>query len=125
MKDSKRTILYVDDEEINLFIFEKNFQSDYSIITANSGTDALDKLNSHSDEITIVISDMRMPGMSGVDFITEAKKLHEKITYFILTGYEYDDEIEEAIGKNIVQKCFLKPLDVDEITSSIISYSKN
>lgn len=125
MNESKGTILYVDDEEINLFIFEKNFQSEYSIITANSGTDALDKLNTHSDKITVVISDMRMPGMSGVDFITEAKKLNDQIGYFILTGYEHDDEIEEAIGKKIVQKCFRKPLDVDEIGSSIIGFSKN
>ena len=125
MKNSKATILYVDDEDINRFIFEKNFESDYLVHTAISGTDALDKLNNHSDEISIVISDMRMPGMSGVDFISEAKKTYDKMGYFILTGFEFNDEIEEAINNKIVRKCFKKPLDIAEIAFAITEFSEN
>ena len=125
MKNSKTTILYVDDEDINRFIFEKNFESSYQVHTAFSGTDALDKLNTHSDDISIVISDMRMPGMSGVDFISKAKKTYDKMGYFILTGFDSNDEIEEAINNKIVRKCFKKPLDITEIESAIIEFSEN
>jgi len=119
MKDNNITILYVDDEDINLFIFEKSFQPNYTVFTANSGAEGLDKLKNHADEIIVVISDMRMPNMNGVEFISRAKKMYDNIAYFILTGFEYNDEIDEAIKKNIVQKFFTKPLDIPEIEAAI------
>ena len=117
--NKKITILYVDDEEINLFIFSKSFGRKYTVITATSGKEGLDKLSDHQDEIIVVISDMRMPGMNGVEFITKAKMIHNHIEYFILTGFESNAEIEAAIENNIVQKFFTKPFDFEEISLTI------
>ena len=119
MADKKVTILYVDDEEVNLFLFRKSFQGKYSILTATSGGDGLEVLKDHGDEIIVVISDMRMPVMTGVEFINKAKQLHSNIVYFILTGFEYNDEIDQALHSNLIQKFFTKPFNFNEIDEAI------
>lgn len=119
------TILYVDDEEINLFLFEKSFGKKYSVITADSGGKGLKALENHGDKIIVVISDMRMPVMNGVEFIRKAKSLHDNIVYFILTGFEYNDEIDEAIKTDLIQKFFTKPFNYDEIDQAIINAIRN
>lgn len=113
------TVLYVDDEEINLYIFKNSFSHKYSVITASSGEEGLAKLSDHQNDIIVVISDMRMPQMNGVEFITEARKIHDHIFYFILTGFEYSNEIKSAIENKIVQKFFTKPFDIEEISQTI------
>lgn len=113
------TILYVDDEELNLFIFNKSFNHKYTVLTASSGKEGLDKLSGHQDEIIVVISDMRMPVMNGVEFITKAKKIYDNIEYFILTGFEFNSEIKEAVENKIIQKFFTKPFDFEEICLTI------
>ena len=112
------TLLYVDDEPINLTVFELNFKKKYRVITAISGEEGLLKLKKH-EEITIVISDMKMPGMNGIEFIREAKKSFSNVFYFILTGYNITDEMSKALEDNIIQKYFRKPFNVKEIDSTI------
>lgn len=120
MSDQKDiTILYVDDEETNLFLLKVTFESKYKVLTANSGEEGLKMLEQHQDEIIVVISDMSMPGMNGVEFIQHAKENHEKISYFILTGYDYNDQIDEALKSNVIQKFFTKPFDAAQIEDAI------
>ncbi len=119
MKQGKATILYVDDEEVNLFIFEKSFEKKFSILTTSSAKEALNLLDREDELIDVVISDMRMPVMNGVELITKAHESHPDKAYFILTGFEFNDEIEEAIQKNMIKKCFRKPFNIREIEASI------
>jgi len=112
------TLLYVDDEPINLTLFEFNFKSKYKIITAESGDEGLAKL-SKEDEIIVVISDMKMPGMNGIEFIKKARQEHSRIAYFILTGFDINSEISDALSKKIIHKYFRKPFDMNEIDSAI------
>lgn len=113
------TVLYVDDEETNLFLLRVTFESKYKVLTALSGEQGLVELEEHKDEIIVVISDMSMPGMNGVEFIKKAKKRHDKISYFILTGYDYNDQIDEALKTNVIQKFFTKPFDAAQIEDAI------
>ena len=76
----KITILYVDDEELNLELFKINFNKEYNVITAESGKKGLEMLFAFP-EIKIVISDMRMPGMSGIEFISIAKREYPGILF--------------------------------------------
>lgn len=121
----KVTVLYVDDEDINLFIFEKTFRNIYNIITANSAEQGLKMLEEHANDIIVVISDMRMPGMSGLEFIKAAKSKYSNIAYYILTAFDYNEEINKAIADNLINKFFTKPFDIEVIKSSIESVVKN
>ncbi len=118
-KDEEITILYVDDEEMNLFIFEASFKRNYQVLTAASGKEGLDKLQEAYNDIIVVISDMNMPEMNGVKFIKEARKNFEKVGYFILTGYGFNHEIERALKENVVHKFFTKPFEPDQIEAAI------
>jgi two-component system, response regulator, stage 0 sporulation protein F len=114
----KLKLLYVDDEEMNLKLFELNFNKKYEVITAESGIDALNLMDAHLD-IEMVISDMKMPGMTGLEFIKKAKEKYPDIKYYILTGYDVTDEIQAALNSNLILKCFRKPFGFDEINIMI------
>ncbi|PLX11480.1 MAG: response regulator [Marinilabiliales bacterium] len=111
-------LLYVDDEPTNLILFEHNFNKHFDIITAESGKQGLEILKKNP-QTKVVISDMRMPEMSGLEFIKTAKGEFPTKKYYILTGYEITPDISEAIKGNIVTNCFSKPFNKQEIEDSI------
>ena len=111
-------ILYVDDEFINLQLFEINLSRKYCVYTACDGLVALDILEKNPD-IKVVISDMRMPIMTGIEFIKKAKTKFKTIKYYILTGFDITQEIEEAINSGLIVKYFRKPFNLDEIDGEI------
>ena len=113
------SILYVDDEENNLLLFKANFRKKYNVLLAQSGSEGLEQLSAHQGEIIVVISDMRMPKMSGIEFIRQAKDKYPEIAYFILTGFEFNHEIDKALKDATIQKFFTKPFDAGDIESAI------
>jgi len=114
----KPTILYVDDEPINLKLFEINFKKEYEVLTALDAYKGLEKLE-QVDDITAVVSDMKMPLMNGIEFITKAKEKYDSKKFFMLSGFEPTPEIEKAIESGLILKYFRKPFDIDEIRSAL------
>jgi len=112
------TVLYVDDEPINLMLFKTMLEKKYKIITSESGSGGLDELTANTD-INIVISDMRMPNMNGLEFIKVAKEKYPNIIFCILTGYEITDEILLALDNKLIHKYFQKPFNMIEIDNAI------
>lgn len=111
---TKTKILYVDDESINLELFKLNLMKKYEILTAedaNLGLEVIEK----TPDLEVVISDMRMPRMNGLEFIKLARHKQPDIDYYILTGYEVSPEIQAALDQGIIIKYFKKPFDIDEI----------
>jgi len=80
---------------------------------------ALIKSEQKDPKIDIVISDMKMPSMSGLEFIREAKISYPDKKYFILTGYSINDEIQEALDSNLIIQYFMKPADFEEIDEAL------
>lgn len=111
-------LLYVDDEPINVMIFEANFKRNYQVITAKSGLEGLEKLHLNAG-ISIVISDMKMPEMNGLQFTIQAKMAFPDIYYFILSGYEITEEILDALKNNLINKYFRKPFNMKEIEKTL------
>jgi response regulator RpfG family c-di-GMP phosphodiesterase len=109
--ENKPKILYVDDERINLLLFEVNFKKDYEVLIAYNGPEGLKKLNANPDT-ELIISDMKMPGMSGVEFIRKAKEQYPNKKYYILTGFEITEEISEALDTELILQYFSKPFDI-------------
>lgn len=118
--DNNITILYVDDEPMNLKLFNYMFKSKFNVITADSGISGLDILEKNH-ELQIVLSDMKMPGMDGIDFIKMAKKVRPDITYFILTAFGETSIIKDAVKDDLISSYLSKPFSKEEIESSIIS----
>jgi two-component system, response regulator, stage 0 sporulation protein F len=121
--EDKITILYIDDEPINLMLFERVFKRKYNIVTAISGVEGIDILRSNS-QINAVISDMKMPGMNGVEFITKAKREFPQKCFFILTGYSITEEIADALSNNLIIKSFKKPFNIGEIEAELNKCNK-
>lgn len=118
-QDDSISILYVDDEEINLLLFERSFGQKYDVLSATSGQEGLDLLEKHP-EIEVVISDMRMVEMNGIEFISHAKKKYPSKIYFILTGFVFGEEIEEALKNKLIRDSFSKPFDQNQIEEAIL-----
>lgn len=115
---SKTKILYVDDEPINLMLFKLSLSKNHAVITAENGEKGLEILSTTPD-VDVVFSDMRMPIMDGLEFITEAKKLLPAIPYYILSGFDLNAEIQNALDNKLIKKYFQKPFDLNAISSEI------
>ena len=116
--EKRINVLYVDDEQLNLDLFALVFKKKFNVIKAISGIEGLEKLEQHKD-ITIVISDMKMPEMNGIEFIRKAKTNYKNLKCFILTGYEITDEIADALEEKLINKYFKKPFNSKEIENTI------
>ncbi|HCY00916.1 MAG TPA: response regulator [Bacteroidales bacterium] len=114
----KIKMLYVDDESINLQLFEVNFSENYTVLTADNGFSGLELLENDTD-ISVVISDMRMPKMDGLEFIKKARDKFPQKRFYLLTGFDMTDEIKEALDKGLIIKCFRKPYNKNEIERAI------
>lgn len=117
---TKLKLMYVDDEKMNLRLFELFYNRKFEVITADSGISALSFLEQHLD-IEIVLSDMKMPIMSGLEFIKKAKLKYPDIKFFILTGYDITDEIQEALDSKLILKYFRKPFNFHEFDKALIT----
>lgn len=118
--NSKAKVLYVDDEPINLQLFEINFSNKFEVLIAESGDEGLKLLDKHPD-INIVLSDMKMPNMNGLEFIRKAKVNHSKIDFFILSGFDFNNEIHNAIESKLILGYFNKPFNLTTIENAIIN----
>lgn len=115
----KTKILYVDDELINLQLFNIIFSEKYDVSIADSGQKGLELLDKNIG-IKVVVSDMKMPNMNGIEFIKKAKERHPIIKFYILTGFEITEEIQTAINSELILKYFMKPLNNIDIDKAII-----
>ncbi len=118
MTEKNCYLLYVDDESINLMLFEKLFGKNYKVITANSGPKALE-LMQENPEIKLIFSDMKMPEMSGIEFIKQAKQQFKNKCYYIISGYEINDEIDNALTTGLIANYFKKPFNMAQLNQTI------
>ncbi|MBK7009165.1 MAG: histidine kinase [Saprospiraceae bacterium] len=107
------TILYLDDEADNLAAFHAVFRRHYKVLTAGTAEEAISLLNDHP--IQLVISDQRMPGTSGVEFLTMLSEQHPKIIRMILTGYSDMQATIDAINKGKIYYYITKPWKFEEL----------
>ena len=117
-------IIYVDDEEINIQLFEIIMSENFDVFTSLSGFEGLEILDKHKD-IKVVLSDLKMPGMNGLEFIKKAKEKYNHIKFFILTGFDLTDEIQQAIDTNLIVNYYRKPFSMEEIQAAINNVVKN
>ena len=108
MNDYQHTVLCVDDEENILHSLKRLLRKEgYRLLTATRGTEGLEILKEH--DVHVVVSDQRMPEMSGTEFLAKVKEKHPDIIRIVLTGYTEVDSITASINKGHIYKFILKP----------------
>ncbi|MEA3461569.1 MAG: response regulator [Bacteroidota bacterium] len=116
-------ILYVDDEVINLELLQLTFMSDFKVITAASAKEGLNLLELHP-EIHVVISDLKMPEMNGLDFIKVVKQNFKEKICMLLTGYMESEVMMEGFNKELIFRYLMKPWNKDELKETILEALK-
>jgi len=114
----KRDLLYVDDEPDNTFVFEAAFEDDFRIWSASSGREALAVLDEHP--IPVVVSDQRMPEMTGVELFAIMRRRYPHIQRIILTGYTDPENMIDAINQGQVFHFVKKPWERPYLMSVLI-----
>jgi FixJ family two-component response regulator len=114
----ERTLLLVDDEEnITSALVRLLRQDGYRILRANSGQAGLDLLE--KNEVGVIISDQRMPGMTGVEFLSKVKEHYPETVRIVLSGYTELNSVTDAINRGSVYKFFTKPWEDDLLRANI------
>ncbi len=117
-KTSKTKILVVDDEPDNLDLLYRTFHRDYKVLRADSGPEALQIL-AKEGEVAVIISDQRMPLMSGTEFLSLTATQYPDIIRIILTGYTDVEDLVDAINAGKVFKYVTKPWDAKELKTVV------
>ncbi len=109
----KRTVLFVDDEERVLSCLKGGLLGEpYKILFANSGKKALEILE--KNEVQVVVTDMRMPEMGGLDLLRTVKENYPHIVRMVLSGYTQVTTLLTAINQGTIFKFITKPWDFEE-----------
>jgi signal transduction histidine kinase len=99
--------VYVDDERGNRIVFEQSLSSEFNLRTAQSAAEVLDLLAKH--EVAVVISDMRMPSMTGEELLRIVKERHPQVIRMVVTAYADVEPILRAINEGLVARYIVKP----------------
>lgn len=110
-------IMIVDDEPANLRLLERLFRRDYQVVTASSGNEALQLLVQH--DVAILISDQRMPGMTGIELIKRTVEFRPHMVRIILTGYTDTASLVEGINCGHIYKYVTKPWSNDDLRLTV------
>ena len=114
----ERTLLLLDDEENVLRSLVRLFRRDgYTILTANSVRQAFDLLASNT--VQVIVSDQRMPDMSGTEFLGRVRDLHPDTIRMVLSGYTDVATITEAINRGAIYRFLTKPWNDEELREHI------
>lgn len=115
----ERTILLVDDEEdIGASLARLLRRDGYKILRAKSGLEGLALMM--ENEVGVVVSDQRMPEMTGVEFLTQVKELYPRTIRIVLSGYADLDAMTDAINRGAIYKYFTKPWDNEVLSSEVL-----
>ncbi|HWE36577.1 MAG TPA: hybrid sensor histidine kinase/response regulator [Isosphaeraceae bacterium] len=113
MQHTRPTLLILDDEPEVLRSLYDLFRLDYRVLTFERGAEALQALEKHDPHV--ILSDQRMPTMTGVEFLRQARRLRPDATRLLLTGYADIKAVIDAINQGAIFRYVTKPWEVDEL----------
>jgi response regulator RpfG family c-di-GMP phosphodiesterase len=110
-------LLIVDDEMPNLRLLQRLFAPDFECLTASSGAEAMQLLKQH--DVAILISDQRMPEMTGMELLNKTATLRPHMVRILLTGYTDAETLVEALNSGLVYKYVTKPWNNDDLKLTV------
>lgn len=121
-------ILFVDDEELLLSCFQRTLGRQFDLDIAAGPDQALEALSARGP-YAVVVSDMRMPGMNGVELISRIKQLSPHTVGLLLSGNVQSDETDQAVRNGTVFRVVQKPCPHEEMVAfleeSLAQYEKD
>ncbi|WP_419802436.1 response regulator [Mucilaginibacter sp.] len=117
MQEKKINILFIDDEENNLISFRAVFRLKYEVLTAINAADALHILE--TQPVEIIVTDQRMPNMTGSEFLEIVLEKYPDPMRILLTGYSDISAVIEAVNKGKVFHYLTKPWNEEELDNTI------
>jgi two-component system, NtrC family, response regulator HupR/HoxA len=117
MMTKKYHLLLIDDEIANLQKLQRTFIEQYSVHLAHSGREALELLRAHP--IDAIITDQKMPNMTGIEFLEASLKEYPNLVRIVLTGYTEVDDLIAAINTGKVHKYITKPWEPDDLRLAV------
>src|SRR3989338_3861347 len=105
--NNRARLLFIDDEEVNRSNFQQTFAEEYEILLASSGEEALEII-AQEEGLALILSDQRMPGLSGAEVLARARELAPHTERIMITGYSETDDIMAAINQGHVYRYILK-----------------
>lgn len=111
-------VLFVDDDENILSAFLRQLRKRYHIHVAHSAEEALEKLQA-TGPYAVVVSDLRMPGMDGVEFLAQVRRRSPETVRIMLTGYADLDASMAAVNDGHVFRFLTKPANTDELAKAL------
>lgn len=118
MMSTKPTILCVDDELNVVESMKLNLRRHYKVLTAQSGMEALQILQQHT-EVAVVVSDMRMPEMDGAKLLAEVKSAAPNVVRMLLTGYSDIDAAMRAVNEGQIFRFLTKPCEPEHLLATL------
>lgn len=116
--EDKLRLMVVDDEPDNLDLLYRTFRRDFEVLKAASGSNALQVLE-REGEMAIIISDQRMPGMNGTEFLSKTVERYPDTIRIVLTGYTDVEDLVDAINTGKVFKYITKPWIPDDLRAVV------
>lgn len=106
-------LLYVDDERANRVVFEQSFARQFRIRVAESAEQALEMMK--TENVGVIVTDQRMPGMSGNELLIRVKELYPDAVRIVITAYSDLDVLLRAVNEGLVSRYIVKPWDRTEL----------
>lgn len=112
----EHNLLLVDDEKAITRALKRLFRKEgYKIMTAESGPEGLERLQDSEGLVSMIISDQRMPGMNGAEFLEKAKDIYPEAIRYLLTGYSDMDAVIDAVNKGGINRYLTKPWNDEDL----------
>ncbi|OFX27020.1 MAG: two-component system response regulator [Bacteroidetes bacterium GWA2_31_9b] len=121
MELQKHSLLYVDDEKVNLELFFLSFRRDFEIYLANSAKEGLIFLE--KNKVDVIITDQKMPEMTGVEFLCEINRRFPDIPpcRLMISGYTRNEDIESAFNNYKLFEFISKPWNAIQLKKTILT----
>ena len=117
MAISNIKVLYIDDEIHNLIAFKASFRRDFIVFTAESAEEG--RLILEQNEVHVILSDQRMPKMTGIEFFESILETFPSPIRILITGYTDINAVIDAINRGQVYKYLTKPWSEDDVRHAI------
>jgi len=116
---TRHTILYVDDELMNLKLFALQFRKEYEVLTETDPSKVLTILQEQSTKIDLVITDYMMPQINGMDLVRLIKQHFPDKICIMLTGFMVDEVLKDESAMSLIHDYILKPYDRSDLMQKL------